>query len=73
MRKPEEWWLSILVRNAGRPDGTTRDTWVAVAGVKHPANIDGADVARGNGEGKRPEVAANRAVTEAFANLPRGR
>lgn len=74
MSKPSEFSLLVSVQNIGRPDGTTRDTWLSVVRLMEDRlNILGSPVAIGDGSGKRPEVAVNRAVVDAFAKRGKGR
>ena len=66
--------LIIDVENLGRVDGTRRDTWHGVALlINGSRNLLGSPVATGSGAGKRPEVAVNRAVANAFEQRRKAR
>ena len=67
MKLPSDFTVVMSLKNIGRPDGTTRDTWLGVARLMDGEHaILGSPVATGDGHGKRPEVAASRSLANAF-------
>lgn len=63
--KPQEIRVRLTITNLGKIDGTTRDTWQADATAHAAYRKNGT----GSGRGKRPEVAANRAMIFALDSI----
>ena len=63
-REGDRYTVVVNVANLGHPDGTTRATWEARASVRRWESTGLGRI--GVSEGKRPEVAAARAVRLAF-------
>lgn len=60
--KHSDYVITGAVKNLGRVDGTTRDTWIATVRLAQPV---GAQAVEHSGSGKDPGVAMSRAARDA--------